>query len=225
LQKLLDKHLVNGLYINLNTDKPDCIACTEVKMSQAPYGPTKEKLSEPGELTHVNLWGKYDIESIHGNSYYLLLIDDTLRYMTVEFLKTKSQATQRIQEYMTHLKVRSWSPCAIQMDRGTEFVNEDLCTWCHSQGIHFQMTAPYSPSQNGVVKRMNRTLVELVHVMLTDSKLLEFLWEPAITHAAYVQNLSYMKYIPKATPYQLWHGDKPDVSHLHEFRVPIWILT
>jgi hypothetical protein len=146
LQKLLDKHLVNGLHIDLNTDKPDCIACIEAKMSQAPYGLTKEKLSEPGELTHIDLWGKYDVESIHGNSHYLLLIDDASRYTTVEFLKTKSQAAQRIQEYMTHLKAQGRSPCAIRMDRGTKFVNEDLCTWCHSQGIHFQMTAPYSPS-------------------------------------------------------------------------------
>jgi hypothetical protein len=111
------------------------------------------------------------------------------------------------------------------MDRGTEFVNEDLCTWCHLQGIRFQMTAPYSPSQNGVAERMNRTLVELARAMLTDSKLLEFLWEPAVAYATYVQNLSYTKYIPKATPYQLWHGHKPDVSHLREFGVPIWILA
>ena len=225
LQKLLDKHLVNGLHIDLNTDKPDCVACTEVKMSQAPYGPTKHKLSRPGELTHVDLWGKYDIESIHGNTYYLLLIDDASRYTTVEFLKTKSQAAQRIQDYMTHLKAKGRSPCAIRMDRGTEFVNEELRTWCHSQGIRFQMTAPYSPSQNGVAERMNRTLVELARVMLTDSKLPEFLWEPAVAHAAYVRNLSYTKYTPKATPYQQWNGDKPDVTHLREFGAPVWILA
>jgi hypothetical protein len=71
-------------------DKPDCIACTEAKMSQAPYGLIKEKLSKLGELTHVDLWGKYDIESIYSNSYYLLLIDDASCYTTVKFLKTKS---------------------------------------------------------------------------------------------------------------------------------------
>ena len=41
---------------------------TEVKMSQAPYGLMKARLSKPGELTHIDLWGKYDIESIHGNT-------------------------------------------------------------------------------------------------------------------------------------------------------------
>ena len=117
------------------------------------------KFTEPGELTHVDLWGKYDVESIHGNSYYLLLIDDASHFTTVEFLKTKNQAAQKIKDYMAYLKARDHLPCAIQMDLRTEFVNEELHTWCHSQGIHFQMTAPYSPSQNGVAEHMNHTLV------------------------------------------------------------------
>ena len=87
------------------------------------------------------------------------------------------------------------------------------------------MTALYSLSQNSVVERMNHTLVELAHVMIIHSQLPEFLWEPAVAHAAYVQNLSYTKYIPNVTLYQLWHNRKPDVSHLHKFGAPIWILA
>ena len=48
------------------------------------------------------------------------------------------------------------------------------------------MTAPYSPSQNGVVERINCTLMELARAMLIAAKLPEFLWEPAVEHAAYV---------------------------------------
>ena len=48
------------------------------------------------------------------------------------------------------------------------------------------MTVLYSPSQNGVAECMNHMLIELVCAMLADSKLLEFLWELAITHAAYL---------------------------------------
>ena len=87
------------------------------------------------------------------------------------------------------------------------------------------MTTPYSPSQNSVTECINHTLVKLAHAMLTDSKLLESLWEPAVTHTTYVWNLSYAKYTSKVTLYQQWHGDKPDVSHLCEFGAPIWILA
>ena len=87
------------------------------------------------------------------------------------------------------------------------------------------MTAPYSPSQNGVAERMNCTLVELSRAMIKASDLPKFLWEPAVAHAVYVRNRSFTRYIPSATPYQKWHGRKPDVSHLHEFSAPVWILA
>ena len=125
---------------------------------------------------------------------------------------------------MMYLKARGRVPCAIRADRGTEFVNEALKNWCHSQGIELQVTAPYSPSQNGVAERMNRTLVELARTMLTAAQLPEFLWEPAVAHAAYLRNLSYTKSRAKATPYQLWRGRKPSVTHLREFGAPVWVL-
>jgi transposase InsO family protein len=63
--------------------------------------------------------------------------------------------------YMTHLNVQGKTPKAICMDCGCEFVNETLFGWCQSKGMEMQMTAPYSPSQNSVAERMNRTLKEL----------------------------------------------------------------
>jgi len=71
---------------------------------------------------------------------------------------------------------------------------------------------------------MNCTLVELACAMLIAADLLEFLWEPAVTHAMYLRNLSYTKPRTKATPYQLWQGRKPNVSHLRKFSTPVWVL-
>jgi len=61
--------------------------------------------------------------------------------------------------------------------------------------------------------------------MLATSRLLEFLWEAATEHAAYVQNLSFTKFIPNSTPYQLWTGRKPNIAHLQEFGAPVWVLA
>jgi len=123
-----------------------------------------------------------------------------------------------------YLKARGKTPCAIHADRGTEFVNKTLREWYNSQGIELQVTAPYSPSQNGVAEQMNCTLVELACTMLTASELPEFLWEAAVAHAAYLRNMSYTKPRANETPYQIWHGRKPDVSHLQEFGAPVWVL-
>jgi len=76
IKKLLDNQLVDGLHIDVNSPKPDCVACTEAKLSEMPYGPMSGHPTKPGELTHMDLWGKYDVASINGNQYYLLMVDD-----------------------------------------------------------------------------------------------------------------------------------------------------
>jgi transposase InsO family protein len=103
---------------------------------------------------------------------------------------------------------------AIHVDCGKEFINEDLKSWCHEQGIEINQTAPYSPSQNGVAEWMNRTLVELAQTMRAATNLPEFLWEEATAHAAYLRNRSYTTSVKGSTPYQKWPGTKPNVTHL-----------
>jgi hypothetical protein len=52
----------------------------------------------------------------------------------------------------------------------------------------------------------------------------EFLWEYAINYSAYIQNRSYTKSLENQTPYEKRFQRKPNVSHLSEFRAPIWVL-
>ncbi len=225
LQRLLDENLVEGFTVDKQSPKPDCAACTEAKQSEKPFGISTRQTTKPGELTHIDVWGKYDVTSINGHQYFVLMIDDATRHIMVEFLKTKDQAAQKVKDYLTYLRTHEKMPCAIRTDRGREFLNEYLKTWCQSQGIELQTTAPYSPSQNGVAERMNRTLVELARAMLIAAKLPEFLWELAISHAAYLRNRAYTTAAPGATPYERWQGKKPNVSHLREFGAPVWILS
>jgi len=224
LTKLHSQKLINGFHVVTTSPKPECPACIAMKQSQKPFRPPTARTSHPGELTHADLWGKYDTTSINRSQYYLLLIDDATRYITVKFLKNRNHAAQQIQNYFTHLSVQDKYPCAIRVDRGTEFINQDLISWCKSRGIDIQWTAPYSPSQNGVAKQMNCTLVELACTMVLAAKLPEFLWEPAVEHATYIRNRSFTTSIQGTTPYEVWHGHKPDVTHLCEFGAPVWIL-
>ena len=151
-----------------------------------------------------------------------MLIDDASRHITIEFLKMKTQATQKVKDYITYLEARGVSPCAIKMDWGTEFLNKNLQSW----GMELQLTAPYSPPQNGMAEWMNHMLVELVQAMIVDTGLPEFLWEPAVAHTVFLQNMAYTL-TPKLRnqmPYQIWYGKKPNVAHLREFGAPVWVL-
>ena len=78
----------------------------------------------------MDLWEKYDTIFISGHQYYLLLVDDATRYVTIYFLKAKSEASKYIKEYLMYLHVRSNATHAIHINWGTEFINNDLKNWC-----------------------------------------------------------------------------------------------
>ena len=58
----------------------------------------------------------------------------------------------------------------IKSDNGTEFKNSGLDDYLDELGITHELSAPYTPQQNGVVERKNRTLVEMARTMLVEYK-------------------------------------------------------
>ena len=179
-----------------------------------------------GELTHIDLSGQYGDTSVNGHHYHLLFIDEWARYMTVEFLKSESQVTEKVKNYLSYLKNHGMEPRAIRVDGGKDLITGELRAWCADRGIGIQVIALRSPLQirdDILAEEMNRALVRLARILITAKGLPEFLWEPAIAHAAYVKNL-YDPTIEYSTPYQRWNNTKPNVSHLREFGAPVWIV-
>jgi hypothetical protein len=101
---MLDKNLVDRFTVDRQTQKPDCIACTESKQTVEPFSKSTERKTEPGELTHIDVWGKYGVVSINGNKYYILFIDNSEKFSTTEFLKQEGDAGQKVKEYLMYLK-------------------------------------------------------------------------------------------------------------------------
>ena len=216
--------LVNEFNIDTWTPKPDCIACTEAKQTVKPFNESSEWVTEPGELMHINLWGKYHISSINRKQYYVIFVNDHKQFTSLHFTKTKDKAVQSIKNYVMCLKTLGRNPKALCFDQGKEFINQDLQNWCAEQKIEIQTTAPYSLSQNGVAEHMNWTLVELACTMINAHNLPEFLWEQAVAYAAYLRNWASTSPLDDHTPYKIWHIKKPNMSHLWEFGAPVWIL-
>ena len=74
LQNLYNKKIVEGFTVDINTPKPDCDACIQAKQTIALFNGKSDQNTKPGDLTHIDLWGKYQIKSIHGNQYYIYLL-------------------------------------------------------------------------------------------------------------------------------------------------------
>ena len=72
--------MVDGLSVDIESAKPDCEIWVQAKQSVKPFNGIPDRKTKPGELTHIDLWGKYDIASINVHQYYILFVDDATRY-------------------------------------------------------------------------------------------------------------------------------------------------
>jgi transposase InsO family protein len=104
----------------------------------------------------------------------------------------------------------------IRTDNGGEYICNRLKNYLKQEGIKLQTTVSYSPAQNGVAERKNRSIIETVKCMLLDAGLSQQYWGEAVMTAVYLQNRLPTKATVK-TPFELWHGEKPDLSHIRIF--------
>ena len=79
----------------------------------------------------------------------------------------------------------------IRSDNGTEFKNIKIEEWCDEEGIKHEFSATYTPQQNGVVERKNKTLITLARAMLDDYGTSEKFWAEAINTACHASNRVY----------------------------------
>ena len=106
---------------------------------------------------------------------------------------------------------------AFHTDNGGEYVSRDLRLYFESQGITHLRTTPYTPEQNGIAERINRTLVESARSMLHSRSLPSGYWGFAVETANYLRNRLPSKAVVAKTPFEVWSGRQPDLSHLRIF--------
>lgn len=101
----------------------------------------------------------------------------------------------------------------------------DFRDYCDSNGIRRHLTAPYSPQQNGVVERRNRTLMEMTRSILKHRSVPNWLWGEAVRHATYLINRVSTISLQGETPYERLRKKKPNLSHLRIFGCVSFVRT
>ena len=74
-----------------------------------------------------------------------------------------------------------------------------------------------SANWNGVEERKNRTLLDMVHSMLSRSKLPKSLWIESLKTTTYILNHVRTKALPM-TPFELFKCLKPILTQIHVWR-------
>src|SRR5436190_11762848 len=83
-------------------------------------------------------------------------------------------------------------------------------------GFMSELMVIYSPDQNGIAERLNRTLITMAKSMLFEAGLPKKFWGFAVETACYLQNCMPVSY-GKKTPYEKLFNEVPDIHHLKVF--------
>ena len=176
--------------------------------------PKVERNSELLDLVHSDICELNGILTRGGNRYFITFIDDHSRYTYVYLMKHKDQAFQMFKIYKSEVENQKGKKIKIlRSDRGGEYFPKEFSLFCEENGIIHQTSAPYTPQQNGLAERKNRTLVDMLNSMLVNAKLPMNLWGEALLTACHIHNrIPSRKY--KVSPYELWKKRKPNLSYL-----------
>lgn len=138
--------------------------------------------------------------------------------MWTVLLKEKGEAFKNFKNFKmlaeqeTGLKMKT-----LRTDRGGEFCSHEFKLYCNANGVDRHLTAPYSPQQNGVVERRNRTLMEMTKSILKHMSVPNWLWGEAVRHATYLINRIATRSLMAKTPYEALRCKKPSLAHLRTF--------
>jgi transposase InsO family protein len=169
--------------------------------------------SGPLQLVHNDLCGPLSSPSFSRCKYFLTFIDDFSKCTWAYFLKLKSKVFDKFLAYKALVENQSGHQIQrLRIDNGGKYVHNNFTSYCTTHGIQMQHSVPYTPQQNGVAKRKNRTLKEMANCMIQSKELSLKHWEEAINYANYIVNHTPTKDLKNITLEESWTKIKLDVS-------------
>ncbi|KAK9080130.1 hypothetical protein SSX86_001805 [Deinandra increscens subsp. villosa] len=160
------------------------------KAHRVKFTRSQHKSSDKLDYIHSDLWGPARTQSLGGASYFLSIVDDYSRRVWVYPIKHKSDAYGKFKEWVTMVENQTDRKIKkLRTDNGLEFCNELFDQFCRSKGIVRHLTIPGTPQQNGLIERMNRTLLDK---------------EPILSYR-------------NESPMEIWSGQKPAYQDLKVF--------
>lgn len=196
-----------------------CVSCVEGKQAvqKFPRGEAK-RAKQLLELIHSDVCGPMPVNSLGGAIYLLTFTDDFSRKSFGYFLTRKSEVLSKFKVFKATVERQTgcYIKC-LRTDGGGEYCSTEFSRYLEGEGIVHQVTAPYSPSQNGVSERLNRTLLEKARCMLREAQLPKEYWGEAVSTAIYLKNRSPTAALIGKVPEEVWTGSKVDLRHLRVF--------
>ncbi|GJY20842.1 retrotransposon protein, putative, ty1-copia subclass [Tanacetum coccineum] len=214
-KKRIEKLQHDGLLKSINDESFDvCVSCISGKMARKPFTHASERADDLLGIIHSDVCGPFRTTSREGANYYVTFTDDFSRYGYVYLIKHKHEVFEMFKAFQNEVENQLEKTIkALRSDRGREYLSQQILDHLRSHGIISQLTPPYTPQHNGVSKKRNRTLLDMVRSMMSLTTLPMSFWGYALESTARILNTIPTKKVNK-TPYEIWHGKVPNLSYL-----------
>ena len=215
---LATKQLAEGMRIDLSQIPPKCDSCIRGKQGRTPVPKMRqgERLKRRLGIIYVDLTGPEAVKSASGNLYVMNIVDDHSSHPWTFCLKLKSDALPTLQSWARQAEAECGERIGIIRTDGGELDSDAMGTWCDANGYVLQTTAPYTSAHNGRAERMHLTIMNRMRAMRASTpKVPPNRWDEFALTAGYLSARTPTRTLGK-TPYEVWHGKKPDLSHLRE---------
>ena len=157
VNQLVKKEMVDGLNCDVETQpQKECEACVLGKMQKKPFPKqSQHRATRPYEIVHSDVCSPMQVESKGGSKCMLSFTDDYSRYTTVYFIKSKSQALSKFEEYVNSvakhtgqqiLKLNILAEDGVKVlksGNGGEYTSNNFARFCGEKGISLS-TAKWS---------------------------------------------------------------------------------
>ncbi|CAI7776322.1 unnamed protein product [Closterium sp. NIES-53] len=171
------------------------VACTALPSQRAdPHSSSFPPTTAPLQTLHMDVWGPARVTGQGGERYFLLVVDDYMRYTTVFPLQSKAD----VRGDLPILRLHS--------DRGGEFCSHLLEDFCGVEGIVQSYTLLASSQQNGIAERRIGLVMEVARTSMIHAAAPHFLWSFAVRYATEQLTLWPCVSHPETSPALRWRA-------------------
>lgn len=217
IQKMCKNNIITDVKLS-DCDNFVCEGCAYGKHARQPFKKSNRGHLQAGDIVYSDVCGPFSEPSVQGMRYFVIFKDGATSFRYIYFIKNKSDVLNCFIKYNAKIKTKFMhSVRTLHSDNGGEYKNVEFKEYLESEGITHELTAPYTPEQNGRAEREMRTIVESARSMLYGRNVPLYLWAEAVNCAVYLLNRSSSSQTPDVTPFELWNGVKPSLEHVRVF--------
>jgi hypothetical protein len=190
-----------------------CESCKFGRMTRNKFSKSRDRTLKCGEEYSIDLAGPFSPVSLGGSKYFINLVDTASNFTWVKPIKHKNDTAEEIM-----FLFKRWDRMGILKnlkriitDGGGEFIGEEFQDVLRDFGLTHIITTPHTPQNNGIVERMNRTLMERVRTIMLEASLPKFLWAEVLSTVSYLHNVIETE---RGCPLEMFMKEVPNTKKL-----------